>query len=391
VKILLLHNFYQQPGGEDAVVQQEKSLLTAKGHDVQLFTVDNDSIAGLWSRAHTALESIYSLSSRSKVREAIRGFAPELVHVHNFFPLLSPSVYDACERESVPVVQTLHNFRLICPNALLYRNGRPCELCVGHSVPWPGVLHACYRDSYLGSTALAAMISAHRFRSTWQEAVTYISVSEFSRNKLIAGGVRSERLFTKPNFVLADPCKGARTGGYALFVGRLSAEKGISTLLSAWARVGSRKLKIIGDGPLKAMIQRVTSSTIEFIGSQSSESVFDLMGDAAFLLFPSECYENFPRVIVEAFAKGLPVLASRIGSVEELVADGKTGLLFNFGDPDDLAAKAEWMFSHPEELSRMSLAARKEYEEKYTAERNYEQLMQIYRAAMENAAKRYSA
>lgn len=391
MKILLLHNLYQQPGGEDAVVDQEKALLTAKGHDVQLLTVDNDTITGAWSQARTAVSSIYSFSSRAKVRKAIRQFAPELVHVHNFFPLLSPSVYDACEREGIPVVQTLHNYRLICPNALLYRNGRPCELCLARKVPWPGVLHACYRDSYFGSAALAAMISGHRLRGTWDRHVTYITLSEFSRKKLIAGGLRDDRLFTKPNFVLADPGRGARAEGFALFVGRLSEEKGIGTLLSAWTQLGTQKLKVVGDGPLVTQVQAATSSSIELLGRQSSDAVLKLMGEAAFLVFPSECYENFPRVLAEAFAKGLPILASRLGSAEELVADGRTGLLFNSGDASDLAAKAEWMFSHPEELNRMSLAARKEYEEKYTADRNYERLMQVYQAAMENADKRHTA
>ncbi len=381
MKILLLHNYYQQPGGEDVVVQQEKAMLEARGHTVDLMTADNSCITGIKSQAAVALGSIYSRRSRALLEKKIITAKPDIVHVHNFFPQLSPSVYYACAKAKVPVVQTLHNFRLICPNALLFREGKPCEDCVGRTIAWPGIRNACYRDSHVGTAVLATMLTTHRFLGTWQVVDAYIALSEFARRKLIAGGVPSSHLFVKPNCLAPDPGMRAGSGDYALFVGRLSPEKGIKTLLAAWAQLPARRLKIVGDGPLRDVVEQADISNVEFIGPQSSEAVMDLIGGAAFLVVPSECYENFPRVIVEAFAKGVPVLGSRIGSMEELIEDGRTGILFRAGDVRDLANKAEWLFTHPDEQQRMSAEARREFESKYTAEQNYKQLMQIYGSA----------
>lgn len=381
MKILLLHNYYQQPGGEDVVVQQEKAMLKARGHTVDLMTADNSCITGIKSQAAVALGSIYSRRSRALLEKKIITAKPDIVHVHNFFPQLSPSVYYACAKAKVPVVQTLHNFRLICPNALLFREGKPCEDCVGRTIAWPGIRNACYRDSHVGTAVLATMLTTHRFLGTWQVVDAYIALSEFARRKLIAGGVPSSHLFVKPNCLAPDPGMRAGSGDYALFVGRLSPEKGIKTLLAAWAQLPARRLKIVGDGPLRDVVEQADISNVEFIGPQSSEAVMDLIGGAAFLVVPSECYENFPRVIVEAFAKGVPVLGSRIGSMEELIEDGRTGILFRAGDVRDLANKAEWLFTHPDEQQRMSAEARREFESKYTAEQNYKQLMQIYGSA----------
>jgi glycosyltransferase involved in cell wall biosynthesis len=381
MKILLLHNYYQQPGGEDIVVQQEKALLEAHGHNVDLLTADNSCINGIKSQAAVALSSIYSRRSRVQVKERIADSKPDIVHVHNFFPQLSPSVYYACAKAKVPVVQTLHNFRLICPNALLFREGKPCEDCVGRLIPWPGIMNACYRDSHVGTAVLATMLTTHQLWRTWRLVDAYIALSEFARQKLIAGGVPSSHLFVKPNCLVPDPGTRVRSDDYALFVGRLSPEKGINTLLAAWAHLPARRLKIVGDGPLRDAVAQTNIPNMEFMGPQSSEAVMSLIGAAAFLVVPSECYENFPRVIVEAFAKGVPVLGSRIGSMEELIDDGRTGVLFRAGDVHDLANKAEWLFTHPDELQRMSNQARREFESKYTAEQNYKQLMQIYCSA----------
>jgi glycosyltransferase involved in cell wall biosynthesis len=381
MKILLLHNYYQQPGGEDAVVQQEKALLEAHGHNVDLLTADNSRIIGIKSQVGVALSSIYSRRSRVQVEERITDSKPDIVHVHNFFPRLSPSVYYACTKAKIPVIQTLHNFRLICPNALLFRDGTPCEDCVGRLIPWPGIKNACYRDSHVGTAVLATMLTTHRLWGTWQVVDAYIALSEFARRKLIAGGVPSSHLFVKPNCLMPDPGMCARSGDYALFVGRLSPEKGIKTLLAAWAHLPARRLKIAGDGPLRDVVEQTDIPNLEFIGPQSSEAVMSLIGAAAFLVVPSECYENFPRVIVEAFAKGVPVLGSRLGSIEELIDDGRTGVLFRPGDVPDLANKAEWLFTHSDEIRLMSVEARREFESKYTAEQNYRQLMQIYCSA----------
>jgi glycosyltransferase involved in cell wall biosynthesis len=385
MRVLLLHNYYQQSGGEDVVVEQEKLLLESNGHDVQLLTADNHSISSLAARARVAMETTYSLTSRRSVGDMIRSFRPNLVHVHNFFPLFSPSVYDACRAAGVPVVQTLHNFRLICAGAVLFRGGRVCEACVGKTIAWPGILYGCYRNSRTGTASLTAMVSLHKAWGTWNKKVdAYIALTKFGRDKLIAGGVPSERLWVKPNFVFDAPAQGSHDGGFGLFVGRLSAEKGISNLISAWSRLApARRIKIAGDGPLlpKLRTAAAVNPNIEILGKQSREAVRALMKQATFLLFPSRCYETFGMVIVEAYAAGLPVLASRLGSMAELVRDGETGMLFDPDDPAEIARCAEQMFSSQSTVKKMSAAAREEYYDKYTSEENYKQLMHIYRSA----------
>jgi glycosyltransferase involved in cell wall biosynthesis len=383
LRILLLHNFYREPGGEDGVVLQEKALLEAKGHDVDLFSVTNKSFSGVVQTASIACGTVYSRKSRALLQGKINAFRPDLVHVHNFFPQLSPSIYYACGAARLPVVQTLHNFRLICPNALLFREGRPCEKCIGKSIAWPGVVNACYRNSHAGTAVVAATAGVHRISHTWSRAVhAYIALSNFARSKFIAGGVPAARLFVKPNFVMPDPAPGKRHGDFAIFVGRLSSEKGVTTLLSAWAKLSGRKLTIVGDGPLRSLVEQAHGSRIQFFGRQPGQRVLELLGAADFLVFPSECYENFPRVIAEAFARGTPVLGSDLGSTREILDAGRTGLLFRPGDDQDLSQKAEWLFTHPDELRAMSEAARRSFETNYCSDRNYDQLIHIYQAAI---------
>ena len=374
------------------VVRQEKELLESRGNEVKLLALANESLESRWSQANAALNSIYSISSRTLASAHITSFRPAIVHVHNFFPLLSPSVYYACRKAGVPVVQTLHNYRLLCPNAMLFRAGKPCELCLKSKLPWPGALHGCYRGSYAASAIVATMISVHRLWKTWEKTVdAYIALTQFSRDKLIAGGLPAERVFLKPNFVFPTPIKdttsvireNAQSDGYALFVGRLAPEKGINTLLAAWTRLSCYKLKVLGTGPLDGTLN--APAGVEFMGHQHAESIGRHIKSAKFLIMPSEWYEGFPRVVVEAFAGGLPVIATRLGSMTELVEDQRTGLLFRSGDAQDLADKIKWMFTHPERVEQMSEAAREEFEAKYTAERNYEMLMEVYRQASDNA------
>jgi len=295
-------------------------------------------------------------------------------------------VYYACVDAGVPVVQTLHNFRSICPSAILSRERQICEECLGKRFAWNGILHKCYRGSVAGSGVLAAMIAVHRLLGTWKEKVgAYIALTQFAMRKFVEGGLPKDKLFVKPNFVYPQPERGKRSGNYALFVGRLAPEKGIDTLLGAWKILPQdRVLKVVGDGPLSKEVLSACERhrNIECLGQQPKAAARDLMDSAAFLVFPSECYEGFPVVIAEAFAKGLPVIASNLGSAAELVAHGKTGLLFPPGDAIELAKAAQWAFSHDSEMAHMSDAARAEFESKYTADHNYAQLMQIYSAVM---------
>ncbi len=349
----------------------------------------NRELEGLATWRQAAV-TVWNQEMYRRLQRLIQDEQPDAVHVHNTFPLASPAVIHAAKAERVPVVMTLHNYRLLCPAAIFFRGGRVCEDCLGKSIPWPGVLHGCWRGR-TPTGVVATMLTVHRLLRTWEKVDLYIALTEFACQKFIAGGLPPHKIVVKPNFVSSDPGIGTHTGNYALYVGRLSSEKGLETLLRAWEWL-SRKvpLKLVGDGPLAEDVRQAARQMpgVEWLGRKDLEEVYALMGDAAFLILPSLCYENFPHTIVEAFACGLPVVASRLGAMAEIVEDGRTGLLFNAGDPEDLAAKVEWLLSRPEELARMRWEARREYEEKYTAEKNYEMLMEIYRMAISRAKGR---
>jgi glycosyltransferase involved in cell wall biosynthesis len=388
--VLLLHNYYQQPGGEDQVFASEANLLEAHGHRVLRCVSHNDRVAKM-SRPALAKSTIWNGRTYRELRALIRRERPQVAHFHNTFPLLSPAAYYAARAEGVPVVQTLHNYRLLCPNALFFRDGGVCEDCLGRAVPWPGVAHACYRGSRTSSGAVAAMLSTHRVAGTWSRAVdTYIALTEFANQKFVQGGLPAEHTTVKPNFVDPDPGMGDGEGGYVLFVGRLSQEKGVDVLLAAWERLQGRvPLKVVGDGPSASQVAKATKRLrgVEWLGRQPEELVRTLMKGARALIFPSVWYEGFPMVIAEAYAVGLPVIASDLGSMSSLIDHGRTGLLFSPGDSEGLTSQVEWASSHPAELRRMREGARAEFVAKYTAERNYQMLMKIYETTIERVER----
>lgn len=386
MRVLVVHDYYQQPGGEDQCVAAETALLEAHGHTVIRYHIHNDSINGM-SRPSLALKTLWSQSSYRDVQKQIRVHRPHVAHFHNTFPLISPAAYYAARSENVAVVQTVHNYRLFCPNALFFRNGRVCEDCLGKSFAWPGVVHKCYRDSRAASAAVAAMAWGHRALGTWREAVDrYIALTEFSRRKVIQGGLPAHKVVVKPNFVYPDPLPGGRKERYAVFAGRLSAEKGLDTLLKAWSLLGGRlRLKILGDGPLAATVREaaVSDPAIEWLGGRPLDVVYEVLGKALCLVLPSQFYEGFPRVVAEAYAKGTPVVASNLGAMAEIVAHGRTGLHFTPGDPVDLAAQIQWLLINPLKQQRMCQAARQEFEQYYSAVSNYRTLMAIYNQAIQ--------
>ena len=379
LRILVAHNAYQQRGGEDSVVEAEVALLRAHGHEVQLYQRSNDDINGM-SKASAAWQTLWSGRTQSDAATLFQRFRPQVLHVHNTFPLISPSLYWAAARARVPVVQTLHNFRLICPQALLMREGRVCEDCVGH-VPWRAARHACYRASTAQSTVVAGMVQLHRALGTWQHKVArYIALNAFCRDRFVAGGLPAERIRIKPNFVdLPEPGAGPRDG--LLFVGRLSEEKGVAVLAAAAAQgPDGLSIQVAGSGPLQGLFQ--ANPQVKLLGALAPAQVYQAMGQARALVLPSICYEGFPRTVAEAFASGLPVIASRIGSLATLVDDGRTGLLFNPGDAADLAAKMAWAHGHPDEMAAMGRLARTHYLRELTGESNHRQLLAIYGEAM---------
>ncbi len=392
MKVLLLHNRYREAGGEDQVVSAEMALLAAHGDDPMLLEVTNSAIGGFLSQARAAARTVYSEAARRDVAAAIARFAPDVVHAHNLVPLLSPSVYFAARRAGVPVVQTVHNYRLVCPNGLLFRDGSPCEDCVGRALPWPGVVHGCYRGSRAATAAVAAMLGTHRALGTWSRSVAaYVAPSQFVRRMLLRGGIPGDRIHVKPHFVEGRPVAGDGGGGYALFIGRISEEKGIRTLLSAWLGLHRRvPLEIVGDGPALDGLVAATRGLrgVEWVGRAPGEQVRAMLQSARFLVVPSLCYETFGRVIIEAFAAGTPVIAPRHGAIAELVEHERTGLLFDPGSASALASAVEQLLATPASLAAMRRNARAEFEEKYGAARNYALLMETYACAREAGGSR---
>lgn len=388
MRVLVAHNFYQQPGGEDSVFTAETDLLRRHGHEVIEYTESNESLNSM-NMVAAAVNTLWSLNSKRKLTEIIDRVKPDVVHFHNTFLLISPSAYYACKERNVPVIQSLHNPRLLCPAGSLYRDGKVCEECVGKTPPWPGVLHGCYRNSRAQTAIVSTMLTLHRMLKTWDRVVdTFIVFTEFYRKKFIQGGLNPEKIALKPHFVDPDPgCRNGKKGDYALYIGRLDREKGVRTLLKAWKHNNSVPLKIRGDGDLLGevtdCISRNGLKSVEIIQRLEKRELNELIKNARFLVWPSEgYYETFGLVAIEAFACGVPVIASRTGTLAENVTDGYTGLHFTPGDAEDLSDKVNWAWNHPEKTDLMGRAARKEYETHYSSEKNYGMLLEIYERAI---------
>jgi|ERR1700761_5574155 len=390
MKVLVVHNTYQRPGGEDVVFEQETRLLERRGHTVITYKRSNweiDGYSGL-RRASLVKQIVWSTETLQDFSRLLEQHKPDIVHVHNTFAMISPSIYSACRAAHVPVVQTLHNYRLFCPAATFFRNGQVCEECVDHGL-WRGVMHGCYRDSRSATAAVALLLAVHRQRHTWNTEVTrYIALSEFSRRTFERSGLPPDKICVKPNFVYPDPgSNSSDLGEHVLFIGRLSPEKRVGTVLHAWTRLlSSIPLLVIGGGPerqhLETQVRTLGLSNITFRGQQPREEIVAALRRARFLVFSSEWYENFPVTLAESFACGVPVICSRLGAMQEIVHDGYTGLHFTPGDPHDLAKKVEWAWNHPNEMKIMGRQARLEFEKKYTADENYIRLKRIYDSAI---------
>jgi glycosyltransferase involved in cell wall biosynthesis len=390
MKIVLVHNTYQHPGGEDVVFRNESDLLKNAGHQIVVYQRSNHEVSQYVSVRQLVLakRTIWASDTRREFRKLLLQEKPDVVHVHNTFVRVSPSIYWACRDAQVPVVQTLHNYRLLCPGATFFRDGKVCEECMEHGV-WRGVRYGCYRGSRPATAVVAAMLATHRFLGTWSRLIDYYLVpTQFARRKFIAGGLPPDKILVKPNFVHPDPGEGNGDRSYALFVGRLSPEKGLQTLLTAWACLPtSIPLHIVGDGPLRAELEEYVQqhglSSVRFRGCLTWEETMAVMKKARCLILPSECYEGaLPLTVVEAFASGTPVIASRLGAMQELISDGCTGLHFTPSDAQDLACMVERVWRHPADMAEMSKQARREYEANYTAASSYKVLLETYRRAI---------
>jgi glycosyltransferase involved in cell wall biosynthesis len=390
LSIISVHNHYLIAGGEDQVFESEARLLRDHGHQVTQVEEQNAYPDTVAKKIGMAIDCVWSRRWYNDFLALLRKSRPDLVHIHNFFPRISPSIYYACRSEGVPVVQTLHNYRLLCAGAELYRDGKVCEECLDHGV-LRGVKYGCYQGSKMGTATLTLMVDLHHRAGTWTNLVDcYVALTEFSRRKLVSGGLPADRIRVKPNFVLPDPGPKTGCGEYALFVGRMVKSKGVPAMLEAW-RALTVPLHVVGDGVCRELIETEQKAgnlgSVTYRGRLPREETLAAMRKARFLIFPSEWYEGFPVTIAEAFACGIPVIGSRLGAMQEIIADGVTGLHFEAGNIDDLRSKVQWAWGHPSEVEAMGRRARREFEQKYTAERNIEILEEIYEFAMGSRAK----
>lgn len=385
MKILLGHNFYRSsaPSGEDNVYRNERQLLESKGLDIVSFEKFNDDLddSSVSKKLGIALNGAWSRQSYDELSALIKSSKPDVVHFHSIFPQISPSAYFACKDNGVPVVHTLHNYRPICPGAMLIRDGKPCEDCLGTHL-LPALQHRCYRGSLSATGAIAWQITRSRFNGAYGLVNRFIALTAFAASRYEKAGFPKQQLAIKPNFLPNPPVvEAGNSAPYAVFVGRLSEEKGIFTLLKAWRGVSGLPLKVLGDGPLNNQLQayaRTENLNVEFLGFLTNDKALQIVANAQIQIIPSEWYEGFPMVVLEAYAMGIPLVVSRIGSLEEVVLEGETGVKFNPGDATDLAAKVNALKDNAALLASMKVNAKALFQRKFTADENFKQLMAIY-------------
>ena len=384
MKILVCHNYYRERGGEDQFFEDEAILLQSHGHEVIRHTIHNDNIK-VSKLPAIAAKTLWNRGAAQNLTELIERHQPDVLHVVNTFPQLSPAIFYAANAANVPTVASVQNYRAFCAQAMCFRDGKACEACLG-KIPWRAVKYGCYRGSRSGSAVVAGMQMLHRFLKTWQTQIDIICVaSEFSRSKLKAAGFIDDQMMTKPNFVSNDPGLQSGDGKFALFVGRVAGEKGVDTVIKAWQEHGLKyPLKIVGDGPDREQLERLGSSNpnIEWIGRVPNEQVYDWMGRAACLVFPSIGYESMPKTLIESMAVGTPVIGANVASIPEVVQHGETGFVFEGGNADDLAKQVTRFFDEEAMWPKMRADCRDQFDRRFTAETNYRLLMSMYSEAM---------
>jgi glycosyltransferase involved in cell wall biosynthesis len=393
MKVLLCHTYYLQRGGEDCCFEEERDMLRANGHDVVEFVRSNEQMLNM-NPLRAAAVTLWNRGTVREFRELLQRERPDVAHFTNTFPLISPAVCHAAHRAGAAVVQALHNYRWLCAGAFFLRDGRPCEDCLGKAIAWPALRHRCYRHSAAATTVVAGMQLVHRTLGNWMSKVdAYFTLTEFARQRFIVGGFPAERIHVKANSVSEDLGVGAGDGGYVVFVGRLSPEKGVATLLQSWRLDAALpRLLIVGDGPLAdaVKIAAATDQRIQWQGRLPLPETLRIVGAAKALVMPSLWYETFGRTIAEAFAAGTPAVVSRLGAMEELVADGQNGLHVTAGDARELADAVQRLYQANDYLEMRS-RARQEFERRFTREQNYKRLMEIYRIARDEADRRLKA
>jgi glycosyltransferase involved in cell wall biosynthesis len=391
MRILQIHNKYRPGwGGEDTVADLEAELLLANGHEVERLSVWTGELEGasMLKVIGAGLGTVWSFRGYALTRKAIDNFQPDLVHVHNFFPLFSPSVFWAANGVGVPVVQTLHNYRLTCANALLLRSDKPCEECVGR-FPWAALRYRCHSSSFFRTLAVTSMNVIHRWVGTYRNKVqAYIALTPFSKEILVRAGLPSDKIFIKPNFTAGPEFLVTLRSQTVIYAGAINRAKGVHLLLKAWVQLKppNYQLVILGDGPDRPKLQSLYAgdSTIQWLGSQPRQVVLEYIAKSRWLVLPSLAYENFAMSVLEAFSVGTPVIVPGHGAFAAIVSDKQDGLHFAAGDESSLAEILHSALTA--DISKWveySEAARCKYLHELTAETNYQQLLSIYQNAVQ--------
>lgn len=383
-RILIVHNYYQVPGGEDTVVANEKKMLEDNGHKVFMYTRHNDEIkeSGIIKKIKLALETIYSFRTVREIKEIIRENNIDVVHVHNTLPLISPSIYNAAKDCGCKVVQTVHNFRLLCPAATFTCNGKVCEECVSKGFGC-AIKNKCYRNSTLQTLIVVLMLKINRIIGSYDKVDAYIVLTKFTRNK-ISEFVKESKIFIKPNFtenpnIDVLPSKARE---YFVFLGRIDELKGIKVLLDAWKNIKNEQLLIVGSGPeelyVKNFVKENNIKNINMVGSIVNKEVKKVLSKAKAVIVPSIWYETFGMVSIEAFSVGTPVIASDIGALSNVI-NNSNGIRFSPKSIEELN-NAIYKISDNNNLEKYIYESYKDYCEKYTKEKNYRILLKIYKS-----------
>ncbi len=391
MKILVVHNYYREAGGERVSLSAQVSLLQSRGHDVIQFTRNSSEIDeyNIFRKVKFFQETVFSSQTYRDITAIIKENKPQIAHIHNVFPLISPSVYLALHNHNIPIVQTIYNFRFLCPNGLFYTNGQICEKCILGNT-FHAIRFRCFRNSRSLSALYGLTIALHRKVGTFDLIKAFVVPAEFTGQKLIEGGIATKENMHTIKYILPKNVPQMRVGNLSkekvdfVFIGRLSREKGIWTLLHAFRKIKGVTLKILGDGPLivsiQSWLQQNHISNIELVGFVSGQKKWELLSSAVATIVPSIWYENSPFTVLESMAVGTPVIGSAIGSLPEIIQHQKTGLLFKPGDSEDLFQKLEWIKNNPEKGLQMGRNAQIEFKLQYDSEIYYHQLMAIYKS-----------
>jgi len=410
MKILFVNKYYHPSGGPETVILQSKEKLESLGNKVVLFSmqhprnletqysryfvcnVDYNSSNSFLNKAKMSLNIFYSFEAKKKMELLLNEEKPDLAHLHNIYHQISPSILPVLKKRDIPVVMTLHDFKLVCPNYTFLRKGKPCERCEGKHF-YKAVIHRCVKDSYWKSLVCSLEMYFHRFLKIYQDSVDiYITLSEFSKDRFIKYGIPKEKIFNLPNYIsLPQYSSQSFNQDYILFLGRLEDKNGIFTLIRAMKHLPEITLKVAGEGTLKSSLESYVKEkkleNISFKGFVTGEELHQLIANSSFTIFPNHAYHLCPMSILESFAFGKPVIGSNLGSIPELINDGIDGLLFEPGNAEDLAEKIKYLYHHPLLAQKMGISARKKVEEKYSEEGYYKKLFGIYNDLIKNGGK----